>query len=105
MQSVLQKKILNEYKSIYPNQTIREVALTTKIHPSRVFRLLNGYEMKITEYEKIDKILRESDAQNSYEQFFSLTDQCFKKLNNERINTLIEEMSFQLECRTFTKGI
>ncbi len=103
-QSLLQKQILNEYKTVFPNQTIKEVAITTKIHPSRVFRLLNGYEMKISEYEKIDKILRQNNATNNYEEFFKLTDLCFKKLNTTKINTLIDEMNFQLECKTQMKG-
>lgn len=99
-QSLLQRKILHEYKTVFPNQTIKEVAITTKIHPSRVFRLLNGYEMKISEYEKIDKILREKDAQNNYKEFFNLTNLCFKSLNDKKINTLIDEMNFQLKCKT-----
>ncbi len=97
MSTKLQDKILTDYKRVYPNQTIREMSIVTQINPSRVFRLLNGYEMKLKEYECIEKAILERESEkNSFSDYFSLSKVCFEKLSTRKIERLIEEMNFQL---------
>lgn len=49
----LQQEIFNQYYSAYPKSTLRSIAERTGMSISRVFRLINGHEMKLKEYEKL----------------------------------------------------
>lgn len=55
----LQKKILDCYLSFYPRYTLKQVSIETGIKLTRIFRLLKGAEMKISEYEIFRKIIAE----------------------------------------------
>ena len=48
----LQKIVINSYMEINRGSTLKEISSDTGIQLTRVFRLLNGSEMKISEYEK-----------------------------------------------------
>ena len=47
----LQTNILKDYRSLFPQDTLREISNRTGIQLTRVFRLLNGSPMKLAEYE------------------------------------------------------
>jgi hypothetical protein len=47
----LQKNVLETYQKLYGPVTIRKMADHTGIQMTRVFRLMNGHEMKLSEYE------------------------------------------------------
>ncbi len=47
----LQKKILQQYRVLYPHQSLRDISKKTGIQLTRVFRLFNGAPMKLNEYE------------------------------------------------------
>jgi hypothetical protein len=53
----LQIRIIEQYKKVYPNQTLREISLTTGIQLTRIFRILNGSAMKLSEFEKFQEAL------------------------------------------------
>ncbi len=95
--SKLQQRILKDYYKTFPNQPIREVARTTSLHPSRVFRILNGHEMKLSEYELFESAILKKEDEKSHTDFFQLSRNCFQRLSINKINNLIEEMSFYLE--------
>ena len=54
---VSQVEILKIYRENFPHKTFNEIAQHTGINASRIFRLFNGHEMKVSEYQKFIKIL------------------------------------------------
>jgi predicted transcriptional regulator len=52
----LQRCVLKTFKEYYGNLTIREIAALTGIQYTRVFRLFNGSEMKLGEYEAFKRL-------------------------------------------------
>lgn len=60
----LQEEILNQFNRQFPNATLKEVSKKTGIQITRVFRIINGYEMKISEYEKFHQLLLNDQNKN-----------------------------------------
>ncbi|MCB9092578.1 MAG: hypothetical protein H6621_12965 [Halobacteriovoraceae bacterium] len=97
----LQQKILSRYQATFPNHTLRQVSDRTGINVSRVFRIFNGYEMKLVEYEKFEiAIIKKLTTQNKRSDFIQTTLECLSQLNEKLINELQSEMKFRLEMRT-----
>lgn len=96
-----QNQILSLYQQSHPNQTLREMSQDFGINISRVFRLLNGHEMKISEYEKIESVLSEREIKNP--DLFYLTKRCQENLSPKKINHLISEMEMALHCNYVAK--
>ena len=61
----MQKKILRTYIQELGKSTIRELARDSKIQQTRIFRLMNGSEMKISEYLIIKSRIAELMSKNS----------------------------------------
>jgi predicted DNA-binding protein YlxM (UPF0122 family) len=54
----LQQKILIEFQRLFPRLTLQQISKITKIERTRVFRIINGVEMKISEYEVFLKLIQ-----------------------------------------------
>ena len=59
--SALQTAIIQSYKQKFPNHKLRHISEQTSIQITRVFRILNGSEMKISEYEAFQKCLNHNE--------------------------------------------
>ena len=56
----LQARILDNYLNLYgKNQTLKQISEHLGIQVTRVFRIFNGYEMKISEFEKFQLALKQ----------------------------------------------
>ncbi|MBF0206821.1 MAG: hypothetical protein HQK53_08005 [Oligoflexia bacterium] len=51
----LQELTLKNHMKLHGNPTLKYIASDTEIQVSRVFRLFNGYEMKLSEYQKFKR--------------------------------------------------
>lgn len=99
MKPQLQKRTLNQYQEAYPGQTLKEISMTTGINLSRVFRLFNGYEMKVSELETFElSIQRKKKTSLKYSSFLELAEQCYLSLKTPQLKTLIEDMQQNLYC-------
>ncbi len=85
----LQKKILKDYQSKFPNDSLRMISDKTGIQVTRVFRLMNGNEMKISEYEAFNKILKEDNHPN---EFLNLSQKCYDVLSPSKMNKLKKQI-------------
>ncbi len=92
-----QNQILQLYRQRFPGRSTREMSKDLKINPSRVFRLLNGYEMKVSEYERVKEFLNENQIETP--DLYNLTRECEKYLSLNTLNNLIEEMRMLLYCK------
>jgi len=68
----LQDTILNRLGEKYPEATLKKLSKLTGIQITRVFRIMNGYEMKLSEYEAIDSLLRESESTKEHSEHLNL---------------------------------
>ncbi len=55
----LQKRIIDQYLNLNPSITLRKISSDTGIQMTRVFRILNGSDMKLAEYEIFRKKVTE----------------------------------------------
>lgn len=52
-----QQNILKKYREIFPKKPLRVTSQETGINLTRVFRIFNGSEMKISEFEAFENVL------------------------------------------------
>ncbi len=78
-----QDNLLKRYLQLRENPTLREISQETGIQLSRVFRLLNGSSMKLSEYEIFTRIVEEKmGLENS---LIQMARECFEKLSRDSI--------------------
>ena len=62
----LQLKVLDHYLDLFGrDQTLKQISSHLGIQVTRVFRIFNGYEMKITEFEKFQKALKPTEEKET----------------------------------------
>ena len=54
----LQGLILKKYTEVHNNPTLKFISEDTGIQITRVFRIINGHEMKISEYERFESSIK-----------------------------------------------
>ena len=86
----LQKNVLNRYLELKGKPTLKEISKDTGIQITRVFRILNGSEMKLKEYgifkEKVFELEGDSGT------FLKLATKCDEFLSSkmkEQISTVM----------------
>lgn len=84
----LQNKTLHRYRTVFPQDTLREVSGRTGIQITRVFRLFNGKTMKVGELEAFEKVISDKLAESPYYQ---------------QINDMLEEMNSLLTLEEMAK--
>jgi hypothetical protein len=90
----LQTTLINRYQTAYPTDTLKEISSKTGIQITRVFRLFNGSEMKISEYESFERTLEKNET---HSEFYQLTKRCFSHLNQDRLEYLTTLMKHSLK--------
>lgn len=55
-----QQQLIQRFKEQFPTWTFKQIAQKTGLNTSRVFRLFNGQEMKVSEYMAIERLLDRS---------------------------------------------
>ena len=94
----LQKTILNQYMLLNEKPTLKKISEDTGIQLTRVFRILNGSTMKLSEYQIFNKAVKEK---------MGLTDgleevafECSLRLSPEAIRDL--EIYLKRKIQTWT---
>ena len=93
-----QQKIISLYKEKYPQDTIKTISLKTQIQQTRVFRIFNGSEMKISEFEKIENLVINKNLEKS---FILIAKKCLSILPQNQINKMQNAMSQNLKLANF----
>lgn len=113
----MQDSLIEKLNTTFPDITLKEISKRTGIQLTRVFRILNGYEMKVHEYEKLDELIRSqshtcsfSDHMKVYLKYLNLQNIDQQK-NLERkylklieLNKFINPLSYLNENNIFNKG-
>ena len=96
----LQKNILITYKNLFPNETLKETSSKTGIQQTRVFRIFNGSEMKLSEFEIFEEIISKCNGL-SFRDLLETSTKCSKTLNSEKLKELYYQMNFLLRNATY----
>lgn len=96
----MQEAIIKHYKEVNQKLTLREISEDTGIQITRVFRLINGNQMKLSEYEKFDKAIRKKTSpEASFNELVPLANICSHKLTINQILEVIEFMERKLHIK------
>lgn len=93
----LQKAILKRYESLKKNPTIRDIAIDTGIQMTRVFRIMNGSEMKLSEYEVFKNKVTEEN-----EKIEGLVLDCERSLSQEAIHDVLGYIERKMTLSLYT---
>lgn len=100
----LQNAVLKKYQELYPDQTLREISKKTGIQQTRVFRILNGHEMRISEYEKFRNIIVANSSECDPDSFFEIYED-LKKLSTTQFNQVENEIKYFLSLNKINSFI
>ncbi len=92
----LQENILRQYRSKFPNDTLKEISHKTGIQITRVHRIFSGAEMKISEFEAVEKALAEKDESITGD-LISTTYRCLTKLKASKLHKILATMNYALK--------
>lgn len=99
----MQNYVLKRYRELYPHHTLKEISDQTGIQISRVFRLFNGSEMKVSEYEAFQNFL-EGNPSNTFH-FINIARKCLEVLSPESIEKMNIEMQMLLNLKEQSRGL
>ena len=97
---MLQKKILHQYLTLNDSPTLREMSSATGIQMTRIFRLLSGSPMKLSEYEIFKSLIQKSQSGADLESLFL---NCCLTLSKENMNEIEQLMLRKLEMNRLRK--
>lgn len=83
MQNELQKELIHQFNRLHGDLTLKQISQITDIQITRVFRIFNGHEMKLSEYLVFIKAI-ESKLGVPVPLFDQLN-KCLNNLNNGQI--------------------
>ena len=93
---MMQQIILDSYFRAFGKKPLRSIASDTGIKTSRVFRLLNGHEMKVSEYERFQTLI---DKKNGKQKHLAKLLQDSQEYITESMATEIKELTERLVRR------
>ena len=97
----LQDTTLKIYKEKFPNDKLREISEKTGIQITRVFRILNGSEMKLKEFEAFQNVLKENLNQS---EIIQLSKSCLQRLSVKRKKQIVAYMKNALRINALSKS-
>lgn len=99
--NTIQKNILNQYREIFPNDKLKDYSSKTGIQITRVHRIINGAEMKISELEAFERAI----ASNSFitDDFLKVAFECIKKLNSKKLKYYQSQMQHALKLDSLSQ--
>lgn len=97
-----QKQLLLNYKTTFPDDTLKIISKKTGIQQTRVFRLFNGSEMKISEYKSFMSLLNQEPKENN--KISNLAKECFQRLPTRVLSTIVGDMENALTNAKLIQG-
>lgn len=95
----VQVLILKLFKEAYPNAKLKDISDKTGIQITRVFRLMNGAEMKVSELESFQSLLQDPKSNSK---FIEISKSCALNLSPKRRNYIQAIMEQALKLHSFS---
>lgn len=92
----LQDATLKQFQEVFNGPTLKEISTLTGIQMTRIFRLMNGYEMKLSEWESMNCAIHtkvNQDKQSIINKFMWL----LKNAAPLSLEALLEDINTQFE--------
>lgn len=98
----LQKRTIERYRLLYPNDTLREVSERTGIQITRVFRLFSGKTMKVMELEAFEKVVNDKLKENpNHYRLTKVLEEAATVLTNEELGRILDHIERKNRARSF----
>ncbi len=91
-----QTNLITRYKNTFPKDTIKEISRKTNIQQTRVFRIFNGVEMKVSEMEALEDVMAKK-AHIKFNDFLEASRKCTNELSEKVLLDLYNQMRFLLK--------
>ena len=98
----LQETLIKKYRKIYPNYPFRKISEQTGIQQTRLFRIFNGQEMKLSEYETFRSILAKNGNYASFD-FNNHITKNLKQLTPEQLENIDNEIQYLVQLNETKK--
>lgn len=100
----LQKKSLERYRQLFPNDTLREISARTGIQITRVFRLFNGKAMKVGELEAIEAAIQEKLRENpNHDRLIRALENASVTLTNHELSKILEYIERKIVAKNYAR--
>lgn len=94
----VQKKMLKSFMESYGSPTLKKASQLTGIQMTRLFRILNGYEMRLGEYLMLEKLIHQRQGIGPLDDIIMSCQRTLGPNSKRRIQALIER---QLELERY----
>lgn len=84
-----QKKVLDQFMSLYEKPTLALMSQMTGIQQTRCFRILNGAELKYSEYLKLKELIGKKSTELNGG-LSELTERCLLELSEQALKEIGE---------------
>ncbi len=95
----LQLNLIKNYKENFPKDTYKMISLKTNIQQTRIFRIFNGAEMKLSEYEALEGALAHKDEKPSLFDLRAIMRKCERSFSFDELSELLNEINYKLEIK------
>lgn len=100
----IQRETIYQYQTKYPNDTLRDIASKTGIQLTRVFRIINGYEMKLKEYLSFQKSIHQTQVITPHVDKLQYINQHFFELDEHIATELKDRVEYSMTLKELTGG-
>jgi hypothetical protein len=92
----IQQSLINRYKKVFPEDTFKNISKKTNIQQTKVFRIFNGAEMKISELEALEEVMSLSNNIKIHD-FINISKKCTSDLSESVLTDLYTQMRLLLK--------
>ena len=82
-----QETILKRFSDNFPNLSFKEMEAVSGIQSTRIFRLYNGFEMKLKEYLLLEQAMAKTSRSNIDQELLALTQDLLRTLSLDERRT------------------
>lgn len=93
-----QQQLVQAYRRRYPKHTFKDISYLTGINKTRIFRIFNGQEMKLSEYNAIDELIKKNALQK-------MVFRCSKVLPEAKLEKLHSVLERHLDSYLLTHDV
>ncbi|MCB9063096.1 MAG: hypothetical protein H6622_16350 [Halobacteriovoraceae bacterium] len=98
----IQKNLLRQYMTLSNQPTLKEISVETGIQVSRVFRIFNGAEMKISEFMAFQKLVKIKNGMDS--KLIELVEESSEVLPASILSGIENKIRRQIDLWKYTKN-
>jgi uncharacterized protein YbcI len=102
--NVKQQELILSFKKNYPNKTLKQVSELTGINLTRVFRIFNGNEMKISEFTIFNELVEKKTQKNFNSQIIQDLNKLILRLPENQLGRLSQNIKYELSMHQTILG-